>query len=80
MRPLYELIPNIAVMKLLSAFWRYWKWLCVALMTGFVILAVLAAAIHYLKSPAAENRKAIDACIGNGGIWDDGEGLCKNAA
>ncbi|HEU4837861.1 MAG TPA: hypothetical protein VFS88_00450 [Micavibrio sp.] len=66
-------------MKLLSSFWRYWKWLCVALMTSFVMLALLAAAIQYFKSPG-ENRKAIDACIEGGGTWDDGEGICKNAA
>jgi hypothetical protein len=67
-------------MKLLSAFWRYWKWLCVALMTSFVVLALLAAVLHYFKSPPGENRKTIDACIEGGGTWDDGEGLCKNAA
>lgn len=68
-------------MKMLSAFWRYWKWLCVALMTSFVVLALLAAAIHYFKSPSADDlRKAIDACIDGGGTWDDGEGFCKNAA
>lgn len=66
-------------MKLLSAFWRYWKWLCVALMTSFIILAILAAAVHYFKSPAAD-RKAIDACLDRGGTWDDGEGICKIAA
>lgn len=66
-------------MRLLSAFWRYWKWLCVALMTSFVLLAILAAAVQYFKSPAAD-RKAIDACIDGGGAWDEGEGRCKTAA
>ena len=66
-------------MKLLSAFWRYWKWLCVALMTSFVLLALLAAAIHLLKSPAPD-RKVIDACLDGGGTWDAGAGLCKAPA
>jgi len=66
-------------MKLLSAFWRYWKWVCVALMTSFVVLALLAAALQFFKSPS-ENRKAIEGCLDRGGTWDDGEGLCKAAA
>lgn len=66
-------------MKLLSAFWRYWKWLCVALMTSFVLLALVAAAVHLFKSPATD-RKAIDACLDGGGTWDDGAGLCKAPA
>jgi hypothetical protein len=66
-------------MKLLSAFWRYWKWLCVALMTSFVLLAIVAAIVHVVKTPS-QDRGVIDACIDNGGTWDAGAGLCKAPA
>ena len=66
-------------MKLLSAFWRYWKWLCVALMTSFVLLAIVAAIVNHFKSPV-EKRKAIESCIDSGGVWDDAESFCKTAA
>ena len=66
-------------MKLLSAFWRYWKWLCVALMTSFVLLALLAAILHFVKTPSSD-REAIEACLESGGTWDDGAGLCKAPA
>lgn len=65
-------------MKLLSAFWRYWKWLCVALMTSFVLLAILAAIVTYFKMPEPDGH--IRDCIESGGTWDDGEGLCKAPA
>ena len=65
-------------MNILQSFWRYWKWLCVALMTSFVVLALAAAALHYFKSPAPSRE--IGDCLDKGGTWDDGEGLCKTAA
>jgi hypothetical protein len=65
-------------MKLLPTFWRYWKWLCVALMTSFIVLAALAAAINHFKSSGPSGE--IGACIEKGGTWDDMEGLCKSAA
>ncbi len=66
-------------MKLISAFWRYWKWLCVALMTSFVVLAILAALIASFKLDPID-KTPIERCIDSGGSWDAGEGVCKNAA
>lgn len=65
-------------MNILQNFWRYWKWLCVALMTSFVVLALAAAVINHFKSAPAGNGAA--ACIESGGTWDEGEGLCKAPA
>ena len=65
-------------MNIAKEFWRYWKWLCVALMTSFVVLALAAAVVHYFKSARVNDGAA--ACIDSGGTWDDGAGLCKSPA
>ena len=66
-------------MNILSAFWRYWKWVCVALMTTFVVLALAAALINWMKKPSADKR-LISQCIDNGGTWDDDRAECRSAA
>lgn len=66
-------------MKLLSAFWRYWQWLCVALVTTAVLLYALSIAVGYLKKNAPD-KDLIGQCIENGGTWDEGKGVCKSAA
>lgn len=72
-------------MNLLSSFWRYWKWLCVALMTSFVLLGLIALLVVNFEMP--EPDKAIRECIESGGIWevapgqsgDSASGFCKAA-
>lgn len=66
-------------MNILQNFWRYWKWLCVALMTTFVLLYAAATIINYFKSPS-EDKKMIGECIDRGGTWDAVENICKTAA
>ena len=66
-------------MNIAKEFWRYWKWLCVALMTSFVVLALLAAIITYVK-PSAIPREQIDACLDGGGAWDADTQSCKAPA
>lgn len=66
-------------MTILMQFWRYWKWLCVALMTTFVVLALAAAVINHFKSSAPASNGAA-ACIESGGTWDEGGQFCKAPA
>lgn len=64
-------------MKILNAFWRYWKWLCVALVTTCILLAIPAYFIMYMDMP--EPDRPVRECIESGGTWDDGAGICKAA-
>lgn len=66
-------------MKLLSALWRYWKWLCVALLTSFAVLAVVAAIITSFKLDPLD-KTPIEHCIDTGGTWNAEEGVCRRAA
>jgi hypothetical protein len=63
--------------KFLKEFWQYWKWLCVALMTSFVILFVLSMIITHFQMP--EPDKNIRECIESGGTWDADSLICKAA-
>ncbi len=65
-------------MNILQNFWRYWKWLCVALMTTFVVLALAAAVINHFKSAPAES--GAEACIESGGTCDEGGQFCMAPA
>ena len=64
-------------MKILQALWRYWTWLCVALLTTFALLFLLATILTHFKSAAPED--AIAACIEGGGAWDADSGACIHA-
>ena len=64
-------------MSIAREFWRYWKWLCVALMTSFVILFLLTWIISYFDMPEPDSN--IRECIEGGGTWDDENHLCKAA-
>lgn len=66
-------------MNILKSFWTYWKWLCVALMTTFVILIIAAAILTWFKKPSAD-QKLIGDCIDNGGSWDEERSECRSAA
>ncbi len=66
-------------MLILTHLWQYWKWLCVALMTTFVVFALAAAVINHFKSSAPASNGAA-ACIESGGTWDEGEQFCKAPA
>ena len=65
------------MLKVVKEFWRYWKFLCVALMTSFVILFLLAWIMTQFEFP--EPDKNIRECIESGGTWDDQELICKAA-
>lgn len=64
---------------MLQKLWRYWKWLCMALRSTFVLLALLAGTITYFKSSAKANRDVIDECIDSGGTWDASTQECLRA-
>lgn len=66
-------------MNILSAAWRYWKWLCVALTTSFAVLFLLAAIVTHFKSSTSD-KDSIGRCIDSGGTWDDENQACKAAA
>ena len=64
-------------MSIAKELWRYWKWLCVALMTSFVILFLFAWIVTGFEMP--EPDKHILECIESGGTWDDENLICKSA-
>ena len=65
-------------MSVLKEMWRYWKWLCVALVTTCVVLGVLALLLGGFDKPEPDQH--IGACIESGGTWVDEEGICKTPA
>lgn len=66
-------------MNLLKTFWRYWVWMCVALVTTAVALYILSAIVTYFKSTPVD-KDVIGQCIDQGGTWDEGEGACHRPA
>lgn len=66
-------------MNILKHFWRYWIWVCTALVTTAVLLYVIAAIVTYFKS-APVDPGGIGQCIDSGGTWDEGEGACRRPA
>ena len=67
-------------MKLWISIWHFWKWLCVALMTSFAVLALLAAFVTMFKSGSKIDKQTIEDCMDTGGTWDADAGKCKHAA
>ncbi len=66
-------------MTFFKSLWRYWTWVCVALLTTAAALYVLAAAIDYFK-PVTINDDRPQKCLDMGGTWDADENLCRTAA
>lgn len=65
-------------MQILQALWRYWTWLCVALLTTAAVLYLAAAILNHFKTSAP--AKEIAACLDMGGTWDDDSGECRTSA
>lgn len=66
-------------MKFLQMFWRYWKWLCVALGTTFILLFVLAAILNHFKQVHINDDRPVK-CLDAGGTWDAEEQQCRMAS
>lgn len=66
-------------MKILKALWRYWTWVCVALLSTAVVLYLLSALFGLLR-PITIHDDRPGKCIDAGGTWDAEEGLCKSPA
>lgn len=62
-----------------AALWRYWKFLCVALLTTFVVLFLLAAILGAFKSVQIHDDRP-GKCLDAGGTWNADEQMCKTAA
>lgn len=66
-------------MNLVKTFWRYWMWVCTALVTTAAALYVLSTVVTYFKAAPA-HQDQIGQCIDEGGTWDAEEGQCKRPA
>jgi len=64
-------------MNIAQHFWRYWKWLCVALVTTAVVLFLLATLVNFFKSSAGPDTAPPAQCIDQGGTWNAEEGRCQ---
>lgn len=66
-------------MKILAALWRYWKWLCVAIFTTFVVLYLLAALLGSFKSITINDDRP-QKCLDTGGAWNADDQRCHIAS
>ena len=64
--------------KIGTEFWRYWKWLCIALVTTTVILFLLAAMLTNFN-PFGPKDDAANICIEGGGTWNADTSACHRA-
>jgi hypothetical protein len=68
------------IKKILAHVWHYWKWLCVALVTSFVLLVLATAALDYFKGTSPQVPTPAELCIEEGGRWNANEFWCEKAA
>lgn len=64
-------------MKLLQAFWRYWTWVCVALVTTCLVFGAMTLVIQYFKKDTLLPAYPAAECLEQGGTWDAEAQHCR---
>ena len=65
-------------MTILQNLWRYWKWLCVALLTTTLVLFLVATVLTNFK-PFGDDDAAATECVDSGGTWNADTRACERA-
>lgn len=65
------------IKKILAQAWRYWKWICVALLTTYALLILATGIINFFKSPAPSKLSPAEHCIESGGRWNADTQSCE---
>ena len=65
-------------MMIFKEIWRYWKWLCVALVSTTAILLLAATVLTYFNPPDVP-PPGRDVCIESGGTWNADTLSCERA-
>lgn len=66
--------------RVLKEAWRYWKWLCVASVTSFIVLVTLTYLLGGFADKTPPPLSPSEQCLDNGGRWNADTLDCEHAA
>ena len=68
------------IKNVLSEAWRYWKWLCVTMMTTTILLMIATWVLGGFKDQEAQELSPSEQCLDDGGRWNAETSDCEHAA
>jgi hypothetical protein len=60
--------------------WRYWKWLCVSLMTSFIVLGSLAYLLGGFDTASPPELSPAEQCLESSGTWNADVESCERVS